>query len=65
MRLAADLWARARMAGIPTSAGRAIDADVILAAQALALSTGVTVATGNPVHISRFVPSEWWSNIVP
>jgi len=65
MRLAAQLWAQARSAGKPTAADPAIDADVILAAQALTLSAAVVVATGNPRHLSRFVPAELWSNIQP
>ena len=65
MRLAANLWAQARRGGQPTAPTAAIDADVVLAAQALGLSTGVVVATGNPAHLSRFLPADLWSNIVP
>jgi predicted nucleic acid-binding protein len=65
MRLAAQLWADARSAGQPTAADPAIDADVILAAQALSVKTAVVVATGNPGHLSRFVSAELWSNIHP
>lgn len=65
MRMAADLWAKARAAGLPTAGGRALDCDVILAAQAQALNTAIVVATGNPAHLSRFLPSDLWSNIVP
>ena len=65
MRLAAELWAQARSAGQPTAPDPAIDADVILAAQATMLKTAVVVATGNPAHLNRFVPAELWSNIVP
>ncbi len=65
MRMAADLWAAARSSGQPTAGGRALDCDVILAAQAQALNTAFIIATGNPAHLSRFAPADLWSNIVP
>ena len=65
MRLAAELWATVRNAGVPTAHQHALDGDVILAAQALRLAIPVIVATGNSSHISRFVPAELWQNIVP
>ena len=65
MRLAAELWAQARSAGQPTAPDPALDADVILAAQALGLNTAVVVATGNPGHLSRFVPAQLWASITP
>jgi predicted nucleic acid-binding protein len=65
MRLAAELWAQARSTGQPTAPDSALDADVILAAQALSLKTPVVVATANPAHLNRFVPAELWSNITP
>jgi predicted nucleic acid-binding protein len=65
MRHAAELWAQARASGRPTAPGQAIDADVILAAQAITLKTAVVVATGNPSHLKRFVVAELWSNIRP
>ncbi len=65
MRRAADLWAQTRRAGQPTAAHTSIDADAIVAAQALSLNTAVIVATGNPGHLSRFVPAELWSKIAP
>jgi len=63
MRKAAELWAQARSFGQQTSPDPAIDADVILAAQALELSTAVVVATGNPAHLNRFVAADLWTNI--
>ena len=65
MRLAAELWARARSTGLPTAPDPALDGDVILAAQALSLNTPVVVATGNPGHLARFVSAELWSKITP
>lgn len=65
MRLAAELWATARQRGRPTAGNKAIDADVILAAQALTLGAAVVVATTNIGHLSRFVPAELWQNIAP
>jgi len=65
IRLAATIWAQARNAGQPIALDPSLDADVILAAQALSLNAPVIVATGNPRHLSRYVPAELWSNIVP
>jgi predicted nucleic acid-binding protein len=66
MLLAADLWAAARSAGLPTAAPEALDGDCILAAQAL-LAAGpndtVTVATDNVAHLSRFVDAQLWETI--
>ena len=66
MLLAADLWASARSAGLPTAAPEALDGDCILAAQAL-LAIGpidtVTVATDNIAHLSRFVDARLWETI--
>jgi len=65
MRRAAELWAWARNTGQQTAPDPALDGDVIVAAQALTLNTPVVVATGNPAHLSRFVPAELWQNITP
>lgn len=66
MRKAAELWAQARQQGQPTSGDNTIDADMILAAQALALGVpNVIVATTNVGHLSRFVPADLWQNIPP
>jgi predicted nucleic acid-binding protein len=66
MRRAAELWAQARQQGQPTAGDKTIDADVILAAQALTLGASqFLVATTNIGHLSRFVPAELWHNISP
>lgn len=66
MRLAAQLWAQARQQGQPTAGDKNIDADVILAAQALTLGAAqIVVATTNIGHLSRFVPADLWQNISP
>lgn len=68
MRRAADLWAAARNAGVPTADKLALDADVILAGQALTLQptpTDLIVASVNVRHISRYILCAEWSQIVP
>jgi len=66
MRKAAELWAEARTQGYPTAADKALDGDVILAAQAL-LSVGdgeeLVVATTNPDHLCRFLDARPWQEI--
>ncbi|HMJ75453.1 MAG TPA: nucleic acid-binding protein [Iamia sp.] len=67
MELAAMLWADARRAGRPTAPDHALDADVILAAQANALAhrsgEQVVVATTNPKHLARFCDARRWDEI--
>ena len=64
MRQAAALWAKARQMGQPTAADKALDADVILAGQAISLeASDVLIATTNVGHLSRFVAAELWENI--
>jgi predicted nucleic acid-binding protein len=66
MLRAAELWAQARRQGTPTADPKALDGDVILAAQAqLAGGAGerVIVATSNPVHLNLFVRADDWRNI--
>ena len=68
MLKAAEFWADARRRGLPTAPEAALDADVILAAQA-ALLTGmakpsdVLVATDNVGHLGRFVTARRWQDI--
>jgi len=66
MLLAAELWARARNEGFPTADDKALDADVILAAQAQTYSADglhPIIATTNVGHLSRFTDADVWKNI--
>jgi predicted nucleic acid-binding protein len=66
MQMAAQLWADARRRGRPTSGPGALDADSILAAQALLLagpSDAVTIATENVGHLGQFVDARSWASI--
>ena len=64
MRQAALFWAQARQQGQPTADDKALDGDVILAAQAVTLGVpDVVIATTNIGHLSRFAPSEVWQSI--
>ena len=72
MLLAADLWAGMRNSGTPTGDPKALDIDVILAAQALTEGQAlglphpnVIVATSNVAHLSRLVTADLWQNIQP
>ena len=68
-RKAAELWAVARLAGLPTAPDYALDADVILAALAHVMSaTGanVWIATANIGHLARlYEKCDEWQNITP
>ena len=68
MLKAADFWASIRRGGLPTAGPREIDADAILAAQAVtagSLGDTVTIATTNVLHLSRFpgVDARNWATI--
>ena len=62
MLKAADPWAQARNQGTPTADAKALDCDVILAAQALT-ENGI-VATENVGHLSLFVEAKDWRDIL-
>lgn len=66
MLLAAELWGQARRQGQPTAGDKALDGDVILAGQALALGVPegeLVVASDNVGHLSRFVTARRWQEI--
>lgn len=66
MMKAAEFWASARKAGIPTADPKALDADVILAAQTVLLAqlaNDPIVATTNVAHLDRFVDARRWQDI--
>jgi predicted nucleic acid-binding protein len=63
---AAQLWAIARQSGQSTADPKALDGDVILAAQVMdsfGSDLDAIVATTNVSHISRFVRADLWQNI--
>ena len=64
IRRAAVFWAQARQQGQPTADDKALDGDVILAAQAMTLGIAdVVIATTNVGHLSRFAPAALWPDI--
>lgn len=64
MLKAAQFWADARRRGRPTARDDALDADVILAAQAATLTgKSVVIASTNPKHLARFVPAAHWEDV--
>lgn len=68
MLRAADFWAQARRGGRPGAHSHALDADCILAAQALETAGPgdlVTVATANVGHLGLFIAAQPWDQIVP
>lgn len=64
LRLAAELWARSRQEGRPTVDSKALDIDVLIAAQAASFSAEVAVVTMNPKHLSQFVPAKQWRELL-
>jgi predicted nucleic acid-binding protein len=68
IRKAAELWADARRKGLATADDKEINADVILAAQALhfiGLGDDLVVATYNARHLSRYLKARHWTQIAP
>jgi len=66
MLRAAEFWAQVRQQHQPTADKKALDADVILAAQAVSIanpSDTVIVATTNVGHLARLVTAYMWHEI--
>lgn len=66
MLKAAEMWARIRQQGKPTADNKALDGDVILAAQAILIDSEEyrsIIATSNPKHLSLFVDAKNWQDI--
>ena len=66
MLKAAQMWAQVRQQGKPTADNKALDGDVILAAQAILIGSEEhpsIVATSNAKHLSLFVAAENWQDI--
>ncbi len=66
MLMAAGFWADARRQGRPTADNKALDADVILAAQAVLLDSPedeAVIATTNVGHLSRYARAQRWEEI--
>jgi predicted nucleic acid-binding protein len=66
MRQAALLWAEARQQGRPAADNKALDADMILSAQAIVqCKDNFVIATTNVKHFPPDVPADTWQNILP
>lgn len=66
MLQAAHFWAQVRKQGRPTADDKALDGDVILAAQAAIIANQgheVVIATTNVGHLSRLVDAKEWRSI--
>jgi predicted nucleic acid-binding protein len=66
--LAAQFWAHSRNTGTTIADPKELNADVIIAAQAI--NTGIAnadfvIATTNVGHLSIFAPAKLWSNLSP
>ena len=64
MHRAAEFWAQSRQAGRPAANPKALDGDMILAAQALTMQrANVVIATTNTKHFTMFCTAVLWSDI--
>ncbi len=68
MLQAAEFWAEVRNTHRPTASNEALDADVILAAQAVLSAEAddaLVIATTNVGHLIRFAKAKAWRDIAP
>jgi predicted nucleic acid-binding protein len=67
MRQAAEFWAIARQRGMATADDKALDGDMILAAQAIQIERTrdqeAVIATTNVRHLARFATAREWREI--
>lgn len=65
MRIAAEIWAQARLAGKPLTSDERLDGDAILIGQTLSLAptNRILVATTNVKHIGQYASAEVWREI--
>ena len=68
MKEAANIWAEARIQGMPTADEKSLDADVIICAQYKLLELEypgryIVIATTNVDHLSRFAEAKEWNDI--
>ncbi len=66
MLMAAEFWASARKRGRKSADDAALDADVLIAAQAVMLMNDgddVVIATSNVRHLNLFAPAKLWREI--
>ncbi|MDD1428247.1 hypothetical protein MEN98_23945, partial [Dolichospermum sp. ST_sed8] len=66
MLKAAELWAEVRNKGKSTADNKALDGDVILAAQSILVANygnEVIIATSNKKHLSLFIDAREWQEI--
>ena len=66
IRRAAELWADVRRRGLPSADPKELDGDVIIADQVITSGfplKDIAVATSNPVHLSRFIDADLWTNL--
>lgn len=60
-KIAEKLWAKARVKGYPTASIDSLDADVLLAAQAIEIEA--SVITENVKHLKNYVKTYHWTDL--
>ena len=60
-KIAEELWAKARVNGYPSASNDSLDADVLLAAQAIDIKA--SVITENVKHLKNYVETYHWKHL--